>query len=61
MDEAFELLDRALEERTPSLFSVAHRHEVLGAALRRDSRWKPFVKRLRQLVRLPPGASDPFS
>jgi eukaryotic-like serine/threonine-protein kinase len=59
MDEAFRLLDQALEQRTPSL--VYHTaNDPVAVALRRDPRWKPFIDRIRKLVRLPPGASDPL-
>jgi TolB-like protein/Flp pilus assembly protein TadD len=61
MDDAFRLLDRSLEERTPSLLGVAHRHDGQAVILRRDPRWKAFLERLRRLVRLPPGVLDPFS
>jgi tetratricopeptide (TPR) repeat protein len=62
MDEAFRLLDRALEERTPGLlYFVAHPEEETCTALRRDPRWRPLIDRLRPLVRLPPGTPDPFS
>ncbi len=60
MDEAFRLLDRALEQRTPWLvYSTPYDPE--SVALRRDIRWKLFIDRLRQKVRLPPGTSDPYS
>jgi tetratricopeptide (TPR) repeat protein len=61
MDEAYRLLDRALDERTPGLFPVAHPQEGMNIALRDDPRWRLFVDRLRPLVRLPPGIRDPFS
>jgi TolB-like protein/tetratricopeptide (TPR) repeat protein len=61
MDQAFRLLDRALEERTFGVFFVAHPAQGMNIALRTDPRWKPFVDRLRPLVRLPPGTHDPFS
>jgi hypothetical protein len=61
MDEAFRLIDRAFQERTPGLFFLAHPHEGINVALRRDPRWKPFLDRLRPLVRLPPGTPDPLS
>jgi TolB-like protein/tRNA A-37 threonylcarbamoyl transferase component Bud32 len=59
MDEAFRLLDRALEQRTPYLIFCT-RHDPIPIALRRDPRWKPFVERLRRQVRLPPGTPDPY-
>ncbi|MFZ0960614.1 MAG: winged helix-turn-helix domain-containing protein [Terriglobia bacterium] len=59
MDEAFPLLDRALEQRTPWLV-ICTPHDPLSLALRRDPRWKPFIARLRQQVRLPAGAPDPY-
>ncbi len=60
MDEAFRLLDRALEQRTPSLVWCTP-YAPNSVALRRDPRWKPFIDRLRRLVRLPPGTPDPYS
>jgi tetratricopeptide (TPR) repeat protein len=60
MDEAFRLLDRALEQRTPSLIYCTP-YDPNSLALRRDPRWKPFIDRLRRLVRLPPGTPDPYS
>lgn len=60
MDEAFRLLDRALEQRTPWLVTCTP-YDPLSVALRRDPRWKPFIDRLRRLVRLPPGTPDPYS
>jgi serine/threonine protein kinase/TolB-like protein/Flp pilus assembly protein TadD len=60
MDEAFRLLDRALEQRTPWLV-ICTPYDPLSVALRRDPRWKPFIDRLRRLVRLPPGTPDPYS
>jgi serine/threonine protein kinase/tetratricopeptide (TPR) repeat protein len=58
MDEAFQLLDRALEERTPNLPFFAHPREGINVALRRDPRWRTFIDRLRPLVSLPPGIPD---
>jgi hypothetical protein len=60
MDEAFRFLDRALEQRTPALAYCTPYHGTL-VALRRDPRWKGFSGRLGQLVKLPPGAPDPYS
>jgi eukaryotic-like serine/threonine-protein kinase len=60
MDEAFLLLDQALEQRTPFLIYCGPRNPE-PIALRRDPRWKPFIDRLRQQVRLPPGTPDPYS
>jgi serine/threonine protein kinase/tetratricopeptide (TPR) repeat protein len=60
MDEAFLLLDRALEQRTPFL-AACTRYDGLSVALRRDRRWKSFIDRLRQQVRMPPGTPDPYS
>jgi tetratricopeptide (TPR) repeat protein len=60
MDEAFRLLDRALEQREPvMIYCTPYNHDLV--ALRRDPRWKPFIDRLRRLVRLPPGTPDPYS
>jgi tetratricopeptide (TPR) repeat protein len=60
MGEAFRLLDRALEQRTPWLV-ICTPYDPLSVAIRRDPRWKPFIARLRQQVRLPPGTPDPYS
>jgi hypothetical protein len=59
MDEAFRLLNQALEQRTPWL-AFCMRYDPESVALRSDPRWKPFVDRLRKLVRLPPGTPDPY-
>jgi serine/threonine-protein kinase len=60
MDEAFRLLDQALEQRTPPLFALT-RYDPSSVALRTDPRWKLFIDRLRQQVRLPQGTPDPYS
>jgi eukaryotic-like serine/threonine-protein kinase len=60
MDGAFRLLDRALEQRTPWLVFCTP-YDPNSVALRHDPRWKPFIERLRRLVRLPPGTPDPYS
>ncbi|MGB7844060.1 MAG: protein kinase [Candidatus Acidiferrum sp.] len=60
MDEAFPLLDQALEQRTPYLI-VCTPYDPESVALRRDPRWKLFIDRLRKQVRLPPGTPDPYS
>jgi tetratricopeptide (TPR) repeat protein len=60
MDEAFRLLDRALEQRTPWLVACTP-YDSSSVALRRDPRWRAFIDRLRRLVRLPPGTPDPYS
>jgi TolB-like protein len=59
MDEAFRLLDQALEQRTPYLVFCT-RYEGTTVAFRRDPRWKPFMERLRREVRLPPGTPNPY-
>jgi TolB-like protein/DNA-binding winged helix-turn-helix (wHTH) protein/Tfp pilus assembly protein PilF len=59
MDEAFQLLDAALEQRTPYLV-ICTRYDPLSTALRRDRRWRAFTDRLRKQVRLPPGVADPY-
>lgn len=59
-DEAFRLLDEALKQRTPWLV-ICVRYDPLTHALRHDPRWKPFIDRLRQRVRLPAGSPDPYS
>lgn len=60
MEEAFTLLDQALEQRTPWLYDCTP-YDPLSVALRRDPRWKSFIARLRQQVRLPPSTPDPYS
>jgi eukaryotic-like serine/threonine-protein kinase len=60
MDEAFRLLDQALEQRSPSLVFCAP-GDATYVALRRDRRWHPFLARLWQEVRLPPGTPNPYS
>jgi TolB-like protein/DNA-binding winged helix-turn-helix (wHTH) protein len=60
MDEGFRLLNQALEQRNPALVFCG-RYNPLSVALRRDPRWKSFIERLRQQVRLPPGTPDPYS
>jgi TolB-like protein/Tfp pilus assembly protein PilF/predicted Ser/Thr protein kinase len=60
MDEAFRLLDQALEQRTPYLI-ISPRYDPGSVGFRRDPRWKPFMERVRREVRLPPGAPDPYS
>ncbi len=60
MDDAFQFLNRALEERTPYLVFCT-RNDGNSVALRRDSRWKPFIQRLFRMVRLPPNTPDPYS
>jgi hypothetical protein len=60
MDEAFRLLDRALAQRTPYLIYCTP-YDPASVGLRRDPRWKPFIDRLRRLVRLPPGTPNPYS
>jgi hypothetical protein len=60
MDEAFRLLDQALEQRTPYLVSCTP-YDQNSVALRCDPRWKLFIDRLRKKVRLPPGTPDPYS
>ena len=59
MDEAFRLLEKGLEERTPWLVSSG-RYDPIHIALQRDPRWKPFIDRLLKLVRLPDGTPNPY-
>jgi serine/threonine-protein kinase len=59
MDEAFRHLDQALRDRTPCLAGCVP-CDANSIALRRDPRWKPFIARLRKLVRLPPGTPNPY-
>ena len=60
MDEAFRLLDQALEQRTPYLI-ISPRYDPGSVGFRRDPRWKPFMERVRREIRLPPGTPDPYS
>lgn len=59
MDEAFRLLDQALEQRTAYLFFCSQ-YDPYFFVFRHDRRWKPFVERLRAAVRLPPGTRNPY-
>ncbi|HET7442232.1 MAG TPA: protein kinase [Terriglobales bacterium] len=59
-DEAFRLLDQALEQRTPSLVFCTP-NDGTYVALRRNPRWRPFLGRLRQNVRLPSGTPNSYS
>ncbi len=59
MDEAFRLLDQALEQRTPYLI-VSPRYDPGSVGFRRDPRWKPFMERVRREIRLPPGTPNPY-
>ena len=59
MDQAFQLLDVALERRTPWLTTCTP-NDPFSVALRRDPRWKSFVGRLSKLVRLPEGTPNPY-
>jgi Flp pilus assembly protein TadD len=58
MDEAFRLLDKALEQRTPYLI-ISPRYDPGSVGFRRDPRWKPFMERVRREIRLPPGTPNP--
>ncbi len=60
MDEAFRLLDQALEQRTPYLI-ISPRYDPGSVGFRRDPRWKPFMERVRREIRLPPGTPNPYS
>ena len=60
MDEAFRLLDQALEQRTPYLV-ISPRYDPGSVGFRRDPRWKPFMERVRREIRLPPGTPNPYS
>ncbi len=59
MDEAFRLLDRALEQRTPYLICCT-RNDGNSIALRRDPRWTLFIEQLRRHVKFPEGCPDPY-
>jgi len=58
-DEAFQLLEQALDQHSASLLYLTRRDPAC-LALRKDPRWAPFLKRLGQKVRLPPGNQDPY-
>lgn len=60
MDEAFQFLERALEQRTPYLICCT-RNDGNSLVLRRDPRWGHFANRLRQFVKLPADTPDPYS
>ena len=60
MDDVFRYLNEALEQRTPSLVFCTPRG-FNSVALRHNPRWRAFIARLRQRVRLPPGTPDPYS
>jgi tetratricopeptide (TPR) repeat protein len=60
MDEAFRLLEQALEQRTSYLL-ISPRYDPSPVGFRRDPRWKPFMERLRREVRLPPSTPNPYS
>jgi tetratricopeptide (TPR) repeat protein len=59
MDEAFRLLDQALEQRTPYLI-IYPQYDPGSVGFRRDPRWKPFMERVRREIRLPPGTPNPY-
>lgn len=59
MDEAFHLLDQALDERAAYLFYCSQ-YDPVFINLRRDKRWRRFVERLRDAVKLPPGTPNPY-
>ena len=59
MDDAFRFLERALEQRTPYLVFCTS-NESTTVAFRRDPRWKPYMDRLRHLIRLPTGTRNPY-
>jgi tetratricopeptide (TPR) repeat protein len=60
MEKGFKLLWQALDQRTPYMVFCTPNNGTL-VALRRDPSWRAFSERLRQLVKLPPGSSDPYS
>ncbi|HTR24024.1 MAG TPA: protein kinase [Terriglobales bacterium] len=60
MDEAFRLLDQALEQRDTYLI-IQSLYDPGEICFRRDPRWKPFMERVRREARLPPGTPDPYS
>jgi serine/threonine-protein kinase len=57
MDEAFRLLDQALEQRDTYLI-ISPRYDPGSVGFRRDPRWKPFMERVRREMRLPPGTPN---
>lgn len=60
-DEAFRLLEKALDQRVPSLLycNGYDTYAPLSVALQGDPRWKLFGDRLRRLMRVPPSSSNP--
>jgi TolB-like protein/DNA-binding winged helix-turn-helix (wHTH) protein len=61
MDKAFRLLEQALAVRSTYLVIGCAPVDPCLALFRRDPRWKSFIKRFRQQVRLPPGTPNPYS
>ena len=56
MDEAFRLLERGLDERTPWLSALVLDREPTNIALRTDPRWPAFARRVSDAVRMPAGS-----
>jgi TolB-like protein/DNA-binding winged helix-turn-helix (wHTH) protein/Tfp pilus assembly protein PilF len=61
MDKAFRLLEQALATRSTYLVIGCAPVDPCLNAFRRDPRWKSFIARFRQQVRLPPGTPNPYS
>jgi tetratricopeptide (TPR) repeat protein len=61
MDKAFRLLEQALATRSTYLVIGCAPVDPCLNAFRRDPRWKSFIERFRQQVRLPPGTPNPYS
>lgn len=61
MDKAFRLLEQALAVRSTYLVIGCAPVDPCLALFRRDPRWKSFIERFRQQVRLPAGTPNPYS
>jgi TolB-like protein/DNA-binding winged helix-turn-helix (wHTH) protein len=61
MDKAFRLLNQALAVRSTYLIIGCAPVDPCLILFRRDPRWKSFIERFRQQVRLPSGTSNPYS
>ena len=61
MDKAFRLLNQALAMRSTYLVIGCAPVDPCLMLFRRDPRWKSFIERFRQQVRLPPGTPNPYS
>jgi TolB-like protein/DNA-binding winged helix-turn-helix (wHTH) protein len=61
MDEGFRELNRALGVRSTYLIPACSPIDPGLAEFRRDPRWKSFIERFKQKVRIPPGIPNPYS